>query len=182
MKNKCLLAILSFALLLNSNSLMAKNKKSAKDIYQIVVYHFKTTDQLDITENYVKNVYLPALHNLGFKQIGVFTPIANDTAIDKRLYIIVTYSNIQQIETTSSQLLDNQFIKSDSSSYSNAAFNKIPYERMESIILTAFVFLSTNLFYYTVIENGMSHSFSFFWFSLLLYIHQMFYGNLNGRG
>lgn len=117
---------------------MAKNKKSTKDIYQIIVYHFKTADQLGITENYVKNTYLPALHSLGFKQVGVFTPVANDTAIDKRLYIMVTYSNIQQIETTASQLLENQLIKSDSSSYSNAAFNKLPYERMESIILTAF--------------------------------------------
>lgn len=138
MKKKYAIALLSFALLLTNNNLIAKNKKSTKDIYQFVVYHFKTTDQLAVTENYVKNTYLPALHSLGFKQVGVFTPIANDTAIDKRLYIMVTYSNIEQIEKTASQLIDNQLIKSDSTSYSNAAFNKIPYERMESIILTAF--------------------------------------------
>jgi hypothetical protein len=42
--------------------------------------------------------------------------------------------------------------------------------RARSILLTLFLFLSTNLLYYTIIETGMSHSFSFFWFSLLLYI------------
>jgi len=42
--------------------------------------------------------------------------------------------------------------------------------RVRSILVILFLFLSTNLFYYTLIETGMSHSFSFFWFSLLLYI------------
>jgi hypothetical protein len=38
-----------------------------------------------------------------------------------------------------------------------------------ALLITACIFFSTNLFYYTIIETGMSHSFSFFWFSLLLF-------------
>lgn len=39
-----------------------------------------------------------------------------------------------------------------------------------AVFVTISVFLSTNLFYYTILETGMSHSFSFFWFSLLLFM------------
>lgn len=39
-----------------------------------------------------------------------------------------------------------------------------------SLLITISILLSTNLFYYTVIETGMSHSFSFFWFTLLLFM------------
>ena len=41
---------------------------------------------------------------------------------------------------------------------------------VHSILLTALLFFGTNLFYYTVLETGMSHSFSFLWFSSLLYL------------
>jgi len=39
-----------------------------------------------------------------------------------------------------------------------------------SLLITILIFISTNLFYYTVLENGMSHGFSFFWFAILLYV------------
>ncbi len=41
---------------------------------------------------------------------------------------------------------------------------------ISSLLITVLLFVSTNLFYYTVLENGMSHSFSFFWFALLLFV------------
>ncbi|WP_299250824.1 hypothetical protein [uncultured Cytophaga sp.] len=41
---------------------------------------------------------------------------------------------------------------------------------IQALIITVTLFASTNLFYYTTLENGMSHSFSFFWFSLLLFV------------
>ncbi|WP_018344403.1 hypothetical protein [Cytophaga aurantiaca] len=41
---------------------------------------------------------------------------------------------------------------------------------IRSLSICILLFISTNLFYYTVLENGMSHAFSFFWFSLLLFV------------
>ncbi|HEX3078897.1 MAG TPA: hypothetical protein VHQ04_00480, partial [Puia sp.] len=48
------------------------------DIYELLVYKLKTADQITATDNYLKDAYIPAMHRLGIKQIGVFKPVAND--------------------------------------------------------------------------------------------------------
>jgi hypothetical protein len=52
---------------------------------------------------------------------------------------------------------------------SYACFKKYT-SHIQALFISIILFCSTNLFYYTILENGMSHSFSFFWFSLLLFV------------
>ena len=58
------------------------------------VYKLKSAAQVTATDNFLKDAYLPALHRQGIKNIGVFKPIANDTAVIKQIYVIVPYSSL----------------------------------------------------------------------------------------
>ena len=127
----CLLALLN-------SSFRTAEKKPAGEFYQLTIYHIKNADQLSVTNAYLKNTYLPALHKSGLKNIGVFSSIDNDTAADKRIYVLIPFANLQQYETLMNGLSSGTLLKNDNSAYTNAAFNNAPFERVESVLLKAF--------------------------------------------
>jgi hypothetical protein len=107
--------------------------QSAGYYYQIKIYHFKTPVQEGVIDNYLKTAYLPVLHQKGFKNIGVFKPVETDTA-DRRIYVFIPFKNWKSIETFNASAQPNS-----NPQYTDAAYNKPPYSRLETIILTAFV-------------------------------------------
>lgn len=111
----------------------AKNKKSI-DFYQIKVYHCKSNEQISLTEQFLKEDYLPALHQLKYNKIGVFKPIDNDTSADKRIIIFIPSSSLDAIMALDDKIADKMHL----SDYVNATFNNPPYQRIETIILKAF--------------------------------------------
>ncbi len=114
------------------------NAKPRGEYYQLMVYHFKSSEQQAVTEAYIKNIYLPVLHAIGLKNIGVFTSIDNDTALDKRLYILVPINKLDQLTVISSAIATSNLVQQDSTGYTYAPFNNSAFERIETIVLKAF--------------------------------------------
>ncbi len=140
MKNQCLppvTLLLSFLLLLNSSFTTAV-KSPGGEYYQLTTYHCKSADQLAVTSSYLKNTWLPALHKSGLINIGVFSSIDNDTATDKRLYVLIPFASLQKYEALMNALTAGTLIKNDSSAYTSAAYDKKPFERTEITLLKAF--------------------------------------------
>ncbi len=131
--------IISSLLIVNCllfSSLHGADKK--REYYQLTLYHFTTAEQEKIIDNYLKNSLLPALHKLNMKDIGVFKPIANDTAKDKIIYILVPLVSTQQMVSLPLQLLkDKEYVQSGKE-YLEAAYNNPPYQRIENLLLKAF--------------------------------------------
>jgi hypothetical protein len=133
-KNLTTIACFFFAIIVSIFT-QAKTTNTPKgEFYQLTVYHFKTNTQIATTETYLQNVYLQELHAFGIKNIGVFTSIDNDTAADKRLYVLVPIKNLNQLAEIPKVLAN----KKDSSSYNTAAYNQPPFERIETIVLKSF--------------------------------------------
>ena len=139
MKKQRLAVILVFIATAFTLNLQAENiKKTKGEIYQLSVYHFKNNEQLAVTELFLKNSCLQALHKMGFEKVGVFATIGNDTAVDKKLYVLVTLKTIQQLEMLAINMAANDLIKQDVTGYTKATYDKPPYERIETIILKSF--------------------------------------------
>ena len=112
--------------------------QKGREYYQLTVYHFSNGDQEKAIDGFLKNAYLPAMHRNNFKSIGVFKLIANDTAADKRIYVLVPLKNIEQVDVVATKLLlDKDYLK-NGKDYLDAAFSNTPYVRMENILLKAF--------------------------------------------
>jgi hypothetical protein len=109
-----------------------------KDIYEIEVYKFRTTAQENATDNYLKDVWLPAMHRLGIKQIGVFKPLSNDTAAVKKIIVLVQYISLDVWRRTKSNIQMDPVYTGASKSFEDADTSHLPYTRMESTILEAF--------------------------------------------
>jgi hypothetical protein len=111
---------------------------SQKDIYEIRVYKMKSADQIKATDNYLENAYLPALHRIGIKQIGVFKPLSNDTAAVKEVIVIVPYISLDVWHRTKSVLELDQVYTNNAKVFTDADTSNLPYIRMESTISEAF--------------------------------------------
>lgn len=105
--------------------------------YQLKIYHLKTQAQESRLDNYLQNAYLPALHKLGIKNVGVFKPVEVDTS-GKKIYVLIPYKTWEQIKKTDQQLAADQQYLADGKDYIDAAHNDAPYTRMETILLSAF--------------------------------------------
>lgn len=116
----------------------AQVSKDKREYYQITVYHFKNAEQKAEIDNYLENAWLPAMHRTGIAKVGVFTPIANDTAADKRMYIILPLKSLKLAVDIPTKLLKDQEFHQAGKKYIDAIYSNPSYVRMENILLHAF--------------------------------------------
>jgi hypothetical protein len=100
------------------------------------VYHLKTARQEALIDSFLQRQYMPAMRAAGIATIGVFKPIGNDTAADRRIYVFTPYASLRQWEqvekTAAPKLL------TVGGAYENAAYNNPAYTRLETIFIKAF--------------------------------------------
>jgi hypothetical protein len=118
--------------------LFGRTKKDNREYYKIIVYHFKTPEQKQEIDTYLEKAWLPALHRLGINNIGVFTPIANDTLADKKIVVIMPAKSLQAITDMTAKLVKDATYQEAAKSYMDAVYNNPPFTRMENILLYAF--------------------------------------------
>src|SRR5574343_406939 len=101
--------------------------KDNKEYYKLIVYHFVSTDQEKKIDQFLTATYLPKLHQNGFSTIGVFKPIANDTAKDKQVLVLLRHDKLEKL----SQPLQWGLFELGS-------YDQPIYTRYEQILLSAF--------------------------------------------
>ena len=106
--------------------------------YQIKVYHLKSTAQVNRVEQYLQNAYVPALHKLGIKNIGVFKPITETDTLDRKVYVFIPFKNMDELEATPAKLLKDDQYLANGKDYLEALRPNEPYVRIETILLRAF--------------------------------------------
>ncbi|WP_258049038.1 NIPSNAP family protein [Hymenobacter sp. NBH84] len=126
-------------LLLAGMLLSATTTRAAgREYYQIQVYHLRDQQQQQRVEAFLKDAYLPALHKLGIPKVGVFEPVGNDTAADRRLLVLVPYQSLQQWQRVTTQLEQPKVYGAAGQQYWQAAHDQAPYTRLENILLESF--------------------------------------------
>jgi hypothetical protein len=113
-------------------------KEANSPIFQIRLYHLKDGNQVKMTDNFLKEAYLPALHRLAIKNIGVFKPIANDTASDKLIYVLIPFTSLDQWMKINDRLNNDASYKSSAEKFLSADSKNPAFQRLESILLQAF--------------------------------------------
>lgn len=138
MKIKISLLLPLVFILMCTNVLAYYSKPIKKDIYQIKVYHLTTNEQVATLDVFLQNAYLPALHRLGIKNIGVFKNLGIDTASEKTIYVWIPLSSLDQLSQIEDQLRNDLVFNNEGALFLLAPFNTPAYTRIESIILRAF--------------------------------------------
>ena len=109
-----------------------------REFYQIKVYHLKDKSQEDRVDQFLKNAYLPALHKIGIKKVGVFKLLGNDTSADRRIFVFIPFNSLNQMMSVNDRLEKDKEFDAAGKDYLEAAYNDPPYIRLEVMQLQAF--------------------------------------------
>lgn len=129
--------ILLTVLLISQSSFILPGKPK-REYYQLTVYHYSSFAQEKVIDQYLQFALLPALHRAGVSKTGVFKAIANDTAADKTLYVLVPVKSLEMLTVIDRQLKQDSVFSKSGEEYINALYTQPPYKRKETILLQAF--------------------------------------------
>ena len=131
--------LFSFLFVFSFLQLVVANKPTAsREYFELRVYHFANKEQETIIDDFLKNALLPVLHRNGRKLVGVFKPLANDTAADKRIYVLIPHKSIKDFTELPKKIQKDHLFLTAGATYLNAVYDKPVYSRMETILLYAF--------------------------------------------
>lgn len=134
--SKTAITLATFIFIIGLNMVSAKPKR---EFYEIKIYAVKNSEQATKVENYLKDAYIPAMHRLGIKSVGVFKPVAADTAAFGKLIYVLTPIKSMDYLLKLPQLLEKDAIyQTAGKDYIDANFKNPPYARYETIVLQAF--------------------------------------------
>jgi hypothetical protein len=138
MKTRFILPLLTVGLgfQLASASTTAIPAAERPTYFALKVYHLKTNRQEAVIDSFLQRQYLPTLHAVGIATIGVFKPIGNDTAVDRRVYVFTPFTSLKQWEKVDKETTAK--LLAAGGAYENAAYNNPAYNRQETILLKAF--------------------------------------------
>lgn len=126
-----------FCLLLVAGVVFAGNA-APHEFYELRIYHFKTAEQQTRTENYLEKAFIPAMHRMGTKKIGIFKPVETDTTYGKKLYVLIPFNSMDAFVNLTDKLAKDKEYATTGADYIDAKFDNPPYDRMEKIVLKAF--------------------------------------------
>lgn len=104
--------------------------------FALKVYHLKTSQQEALIDSFLQQQYLPVLHAAGVPTIGVFKPIGNDTAADRRVYVLTPFTSLKQWEKIDKEATAK--LLAAGGAYANAAYSNPAYARQETVLIRAF--------------------------------------------
>jgi hypothetical protein len=131
-----LFSISSFAI---KNETLQKTKEQSREFYQLKTYVLSTDQQVQSTDKFLKEAYLPALKKLGIKSIGVFKPKINPTDTLTKIIVVIPFKSITQFLELDDQLAKDKNYLQAGAEYLNANYKHPPYLSIESVLLKAFI-------------------------------------------
>lgn len=134
---KKILTSLFFSLFLVAISQPSYSQTAPRQFFQIKIYHFDNSSQQERTDQFLNTAYLPALHHAGINQVGVFKPIEKDTAA-LRTYVLIPFSSLEKFDELPQTLQDDADFWKSGQEYLEAAHNRPPYKRIQSILIKSF--------------------------------------------
>lgn len=112
---------------------------SGREFYQLKIYSFDNAEQIKTTDAYLKDAFLPALKEIGISTIGVFKAHTEHDSIMAKTYVLIPLQSMDDFVSLDAKLTANELHNSNGSVYLNAAHDNPPYNRIESIVMKAFI-------------------------------------------
>lgn len=118
----------------------AQTNVENKDYFELKVYEYKTSEQERMIDQFLSQAYLPYLHKKGIRKVGVFTNIANDTAIVKKIVVLVPHKSISDIPVMNKAMFSDEDVAKNGKEYLEATSEHPAFDRIVGYVLEGFRF------------------------------------------
>lgn len=117
---------------------IAEAQKSKREFYQLKIYSLANEQGEKLTDAFLKDAFIPALHRQGIKNVGAFKLVPNEKDTLQQIYLLIPFSSLSQFQELEAKLSGDKAYQQAGSQYLNASFDKAPYARIGSVLLQAF--------------------------------------------
>jgi hypothetical protein len=109
---------------------------AGREYYELRLYHLRRGPKVKLTDDYFRQVALPALKRAGTGPIGVFNV---QTGPDSpTLYVLITHKSIQSVTETAARLAADKDYQTAGAEFLARPAADPAYTRMESSLMAAF--------------------------------------------
>lgn len=130
--------ILSALIFTLSSVSCSESRTAEQDYYQIKIYKLDDKVQELRVDKFLKDAYIPAMHRAGISKVGVFKPVEGDTIAGNVIIVWIPFHSLQQFAELDTLLFMDKVFLDEGKDYLDAAYNNVPYQRIESVLLKAF--------------------------------------------
>lgn len=103
------------------------------EIYELRVYEMEFFKPANVLHDYFQKALIPALNRQGINNVGAFEELGE--ALPKKIYLLISYPNMQAHQETADQLDKDAQFQSDAAFYMKAPSDQIPFKRVESTFI-----------------------------------------------
>jgi hypothetical protein len=115
-----------------------KLKPVKGEFYQLKTYLFNNEEQVQITEKYLKEAYLPALKRQKITTVGVFKVRTSEKDTTLKLLVLIPSQSPEKLLLLEKELENDATYLSAGKAYLDALHNAPPFQRIETTLLKAF--------------------------------------------
>lgn len=134
--------VISAILLMNAFPVIAAGNPAEEQMYyELRIYRLKDPGKNAVTDKYLKDAFIPAMHRAGIANVGVFKPVEKDTAFGKMVYVFIPYKNIDDYARVVTTLENDPVYLQAGKDFLDAPYNDPPFTSYESILMKAFAFM-----------------------------------------
>ena len=124
----------------NAQEQISENSTAeTREFYQFKTYSFDSDEQASQTDLYLQNAFLPALKKLNILNVGVFKPRLKEGDTIKKTHVLIPFSSLQEFLDLDATLEKDSVYLKNGADYLNTSYDKPPYDRIESVLLKAFI-------------------------------------------
>jgi hypothetical protein len=122
----------------SSNEESSNETSTERKYFQLKVYSFDSEAQVQIVDEYLRDAFLPGVKGAGINEVGVFKRRPSETDSTLKTYVLLPFQTLDQFHKLEDRLLKDETYLDVGNDYLNAAHDRAPYARMESILMYAF--------------------------------------------
>jgi len=106
---------------------------SQNEIYELRVYEMEFSKPANILHDYFEKALIPALNRQGVNNVGAFEESGD--ALPKKIYLLISYKNMQAHQEVSDALEKDSQYKLDAKAYWSTPPDKTAFKRLESTFI-----------------------------------------------
>lgn len=114
------------------------NSTSTREFYQLLTYTFDTEAQVEMTDTYLEQAYLPSLKRMGITNIGVFKAIPSEKDSSLKTYVLIPMKSLDQLVEIDEHLAQDGDYQTAGRAYLQTPHDQPAYRRITSTVMRAF--------------------------------------------
>ena len=120
---------------------VARGQDAGPQFYELRIYHIESGEKQSLVSEYLEKAYLPALHRLGFKNIGVFSVAESND--EHSLFVLIPFEKLETFTNLGDALAQDAEFQQAAKTYFDRPLKDPLFQRIEGRLLKAFAGMPT---------------------------------------